>query len=480
MLLYPARMRRAVPIVVTLSLAFAGLAPGFATAAPPPDCKKVEQKKRKAGRTAQLLAVAKCHHDAGQYTAAWYEYTEAAARARQAKDKKSLKIAEAGERQNAGLLAWITVNADKHSQLDIDGEKTVTGAKKAVDPGKHTITAKGVHRSKTWSKTIDLKSGDVEEIAVPAPDYEPTTPVEAGTPAPSPSSSSSSGSSSSSSTSGSASTTPGADRHEDSGDEYDDDDEPHTGVAADLEALVTLYEETSATTNEVRNGQAFVFMAQVAYDFNAHLRAFLRYGLVDNFAPGRAHAASVSNLTLGASYGIDALHYLRLAAEGGLILPIGTGGGTDPALGVAIANARARALHPTMFDPNFMTTYIGGVFSTQHTRIVGRLETFFDPSFKVNDAPDDKGKTRLRIAAHGGYRVLPWLEPFLEVRYFRFLSTNAAIEADSKLADNLFGGLGVAALLGPLRAQVVYLRALDPPLTRIDFNVFAIRNGADF
>jgi hypothetical protein len=465
-------------MVVALSLALAALAPTLADAAPPPDCKKVEKKKRKGGRTAQLLAVAKCHHDAGQFTAAWYEYTEAAARARQAKDKKSLKVAEAGERENAGLLAWITVNADKHSELDIDGEKTISGAKKAVDPGKHTITAKGTHRSKPWSKAIDMKSGDVEEIAVPAPDYEPSTSVETPVPG-STAHGSSSSSSSSASPAASASGTPGADRHEESGDE-DDDDEPHTGLAADIEALVTLYEETSAQTNEIRNGQAFVFMAQVAYDFTTSLRAFLRYGLVDNFAPGRSHAASVSNLALGASYGVEPFHFVRVAAEGGVILPIGTGGGTDPAQGVAVANLRARALHPTMFDPNFMTTFIGGYATTQHTKVVGRLEVFFDPSFKVNDAPDDKGKTRLRMAAHGGYRVLPWLEPFLELRYFRFLSSNAAIEADSSLADNFYGGLGIGALLGPLRAQVAYLRALDPPLTRIGFNVFAVRLGADF
>lgn len=461
-------MRLAVPFVVTLSLMTGGFGLTNAEAAPPPDCKKVEQKKRKGGRTAQLLAVAKCHHDIGQYTAAWYEYTEAAARARQAKDKSSLKVAEAGERENAGLLAWITVNADKHSELDIDGEKTVTGAKKAVDPGKHTINVKGTHRRKPWSKSVELKSGDVEEVAVPPPDYEPSTSVE--TPVPG---------STSPASSSSPSTAPGADKHEDAAEE-EEDDEPHTGVAADLEALVTLYEEPSAESNEPRNGQAFVFLAQVAYDFDASLRAFLRYGFVDNFAPGRAHAASVSNLALGASYGIDALRYLRVAAEAGLILPIGTGAGREPAPGIALANLRARALHPTMFDPNFMTTYIGAIASTQHTRAVGRLELFFDPSFKVNGANDDKGKTRLRLAAHGGYRVLPWLEPFVELRYFRFLSTNAAIEADGALSDNMYGGLGIAAVLGPLRAQVAYLRALDPPLTRIDFNVFAIRIGADF
>lgn len=468
-------MRLAVPVMVTLSLALASFTPRFAEAAPP-DCKKVEQKKRKGGRTAQLLAVAKCHHDTGKYTAAWYEYTEAAARARQAKDKRSLKIAEAGERQNAGLLAWVTLVADKNSELDIDGEKTVSGAKKAVDPGKHTVTAKGVHRSKAWSKTIDLASGDVEEITVPPPEYEPSTSVETPVPGAAPPSPASS-------TSAAASTTPGAaaDRHEDSDEDFEEE-EPHTGVAADLDALITLYEETSPTSNETRNGQAFAFLGQVAYDFNPSVRAFVRYGLVDNFAPGRSHAASVSNLLLGGSYGADVTTFMRVAGEGGLILPIGTGGGTDPAEGILFANARARSmpLHPAMFEPNFITPYFGGIVSSIHRRIVGRFDLFIDPSFKVNDANDDKGKTRLRSSLHGGYRVLPWLEPFVELRYFRFLSSNAAIDADPILVDNLFAGIGIGAILGPLRAQVAYLRAFDPPLTRIAFNVFAIRVGAEF
>ena len=127
-------MRRSALLVVAFALTFSL----SAAAAPPADCKKVEQKKRKGGRVAQLLAVAKCHAGNGQYTAAWYEYAEAAQRARDAKDGRSLKIAQKGERENAGLLAWVTVTADKYSEVDIDGEKTVSGAKKALDPGKHT------------------------------------------------------------------------------------------------------------------------------------------------------------------------------------------------------------------------------------------------------------------------------------------------------------------------------------------------------
>lgn len=465
---YPGRMRRAVPALVTLSLAVIAFSASSAEAAPRPDCKKIEAKKRKGGRVAQLLAVAKCHHDAGQYTAAWYEYTEAAARARQAKDTRSLAIAEAGERQNAGLLAWIKVDADPQSELDIDGEKTVSGAKKAVDPGKHTVTARGSHRGKPWSKTLDLKSGDVEEIAVPPPEYEPSSPVESSAP----------GGASVSAPPPSA--PPAVDEHANAADEWEDE-EPHTGLAADLDALITLYEETVAP-DELRSGRAFAFLGQVAYDFDPNARAFVRYGLVDNFAPGRSHAASVSNLLLGGSYGLDVSSFMRVAGEGGLILPIGTGSGSEPAQGIAIANARARSmpLHPAMFDPNFITPYLGGIVSSVHRRIVGRFDVFVDPSFKVNDAPDDTGKTRLRTSLHGGYRVLPWLEPYLEIRYFRFLSTNAAIDQEAALVDNLFAGLGLGAQLGPLRAQVAYLRAFDPPLTRIAFNVFALRVSAEF
>jgi len=479
-------MRRGSPWVVAIALAcVASTIPLDAAAAPPADCKKVEQKKRKGGRVAQLLAVAKCHHDNGQFTAAWYEYTEAAQRARDAKDKKSLKVAQKGEQENAGLLAWVTVNADKDSQLDVDGERTVSGAKKALDPGKHTITAKGGHRSTPWTKTLDLKSGDVEEVAVPAPVYDPSAPLETPVPG-SPSSSSSKpavASSPSATATASAGTTPGADKHEDSSsDEEEEEEEPHTGFAADVDALVTLYDEASATSQDTRNGQTYAFMGHVAYDFTPEIRAFIRLGFVDNYAPGRAHAASLSNLALGGSYGLDIAPFLRVAAEGGLLLPTGTGGGTDPAEGIAIANARARTLplHPAMFDPNYFTPYVGLIATTHYRRIVGRLDWFLDPSMKINDADDEPMKTRMRLTAHGGYRVLTWLEPFLEARYYRVLSSTPAIDQDSTLADNLFGGVGVAATLAILRAQVAYLRALDPPLSRFDFNVFAIRVGAEF
>lgn len=306
---------------------------------------------------------------------------------------------------------------------------------------------------------------------MPAPEYEPSAPVE--TPAP--------GSSPGPSTARSATSTApaGADRHEDADDD-DEDVDPHIGVAAGVDALITLYEENTAP-DDVRSGRAFAFLGHVAYDFDPYIRAFVRYGIVDNFAPGRSHAASLSNLLLGGSYGADVTSFLRVAGEGGLILPTGTGGGRSPPEGIAIANARARTmpLHPAMFDPSFITPYVGGIASSIHRRIVGRFDAFVDPSFKVNDARDDTGKTRLRTSLHGGYRVLPWLEPFVEVRYFRFLSARPDDE-DPALVDNLFAGIGAAAQAGPLRAQIAYLRASDPPLTRIAFNVFAIRVGAEF
>src|SRR5690606_2482220 len=103
------------------------------------------------------------------------------------------------------------------------------------------------------------------------------------------------------------------------------------------------------------------------------------------------------------------------------------------------------------------------------------------PSFQVS-GPDeaDAAKTRIRVAAHGGYRIHRYVEPFVELRWFRFVSSPAFVEADSALADNLFAGIGVAATFTPLRAQLAYLRALEAPVSRDDFAVFAIRLGIDF
>lgn len=463
-----------------------------AASAAPPDCNKVERAKKKAGRVAMLLAVAKCHHDSGQYKAAWYEYTEAAARAREARDKRSLAAAQRGEQENAGLLAWVTVtSSDRDAVLEIDGEKTVSGAKKAVDPGKHVVRATGPHRP-AFTKELSLQSGDVEEVTVPAaePDVTEAAPAAAPKSAPPPEPASSAPSASASASTDSR---PDRDRPADAL-ARDDEPEPHVGVAADLDALIQLYDEVQpAPTDpqtgqplpgaapERKAGQAYVFVASVAYDFTPELRAFVRYGIIDNYAPGRSHAASLSNPVLGASYGFDAHRFVRLGAEAGLVLPLGSGSGDTPAAGIAAANVRGRALYPTMFDPNYLTPFVGVSASSRHARVVGRLELGLDPSLKTSGGSDfDTMKTRLRVGVHAGYRVIPLVEPFVEVRWFRFLSTPKFVEADSALADNLFAGIGVAAALPPFRAQVAYLRAFDAPLVRDSFSAIAFRLGADF
>ena len=462
------------------AVALAVLGVSARASAAPRDCTKVERAKRRGGRIATLLAVARCHHDAGQYKAAWYEYTEAAARAREKNDKAALKAAQRGERENAGLLAWITVTvADRETELSIDGEKTVSGAKKAVDPGKHTIKASGPHRP-PFSKELSLQSGDVEEVTVPAAEADLTD----AAPPPSPAASNVDASAGArpAATSPSLSAPADADRAPDAAPSAPKDDEaPHVGLAADLDANIQLYDEVPVGQTDRQSGQAFLFVAQAAYDVTPELRAFVRYGLIDNYAPGRSHAASVSNPVLGGSYGTSPMRLLRLAAEAGLVLPLGSGGGDDPAAGIAGANVRGRALYPTMFDPNYLTPYVGASAATIRTPVVGRLELGFDPSIKTSGGDAFDGmKTRLRVTAHAGYRVVAQVEPFVEMRWFRFLSTPKFVEVDGALADNLFAGIGVAAAFGPLRAQVIYLRAFDAPLVRDDFSVFAFRLGADF
>jgi len=475
-------MRRWALVTAGLVVVFAFLLPRSAFAAPPPplDCKKVEaaQAKKKASRLATLLAVAACHHKAGKYTAAWYEYAEAAARARDAKDKAALKVAQKGERENAGLLAWITVKSDDDlGVFDIDGEKTVAGAKKAVDPGKHTVTASGPNRKTPWTKNLELQAGDVEEVDVPAPEpvavaeSTPPTPAPVNEPPPA-----------LSTTPPSSSPVPKKDKPAPSQPERFDPYPDHTGFVADLETLLELYKEQPPNTQNREGGQAYVFVPTLSYDFMPSLRAYAKWGLVDNYRPGLAHATALANVALGARYSLRIADWLKGITEAGLILPTGNSGGDDPNVGdpIRFANLRARALNPALFDPNYITPYVGLGAVAFYEGFDASVDLTFMPSFKTGGLDQDKSKSRLVVGLHGGWWVIPQLEPFLEVRWFRFLSSNAAIDADSALADTLFGGLGVGARLASFRLQLVYLRAIDAPLIRDDFAVLSLRLGYDF
>jgi hypothetical protein len=475
--------RRIAPLVTVMTIVTA--APNAAAVGP--DCSALEKKQATSKKLDALLAVAQCHAKAGKLLVARADYLAAIARARAAKDKKSLKAAEKALKELEAKLAFITVSASPDvSEVRVDGEIVTQGAAVAVEPGAHVIMANGPGRP-TFTKKVELRKGDTEQVTIPASD-KPAEPPTATTEPPQPP------------------------KPEEKPEEKRADDkpagvvekaapapapadgEPHAGFTLDVEQLLQLYQEPVAP-GRTQAGHSFVTVATVGYDFAPSLRAFARWGLVGDSPPERSGALAFANPALGGRFSFAPISQLRVGVEAGVVLPLGSGGGDPPAADASLseiddyrntvfAMVRGRALHPALFDPNYLTPYVGLDAGTTISNVVVRVETFVEQSLRVRGSDQlDSAKTRLRFNLHGGYLVIPQIEPFLELRWFRFLSEPSFVPRDTATADTLFGALGVAFVLAPalpLRLRLAYLRALDEPLTRDDFDAFSLQVGVDF
>lgn len=464
--------------------AFSTCLPARARAAPK-DCSALEKKQRASNKLDVLVALAQCHQAAGKLVRARAEYQDAIARAKAAKNKAVLKAAERGLKETEAKLAWVSISAEPDAgvtDIRVDGQTVAAGANVPLEPGPHTITATGPSRL-SFSKKLALRSGDSEQVVIPADkghasvgggDAPPTSP------APAPSAPPEESASSKPDPSDAHASAPSHDGAHD-----EDEPEPHTGFVADLEALLQMYTQAPQPGAEAESGEAVVTVATVGYDFTPQLRAYVRYGLVHNAPPALSTAQSLSNLGLGGRFSLSPIPRLSVGAEAGLILPFGSGGGDAPSQDLVFANVRARALHPALFDPNYLTPWLGVDAGTTIEHVTLRLGVAVEQSIRTAGSgfSADASKTRLRLTPHVGYQVLPWLEPFVELRWFRFLSTPVFVEADPPTGDSLFGALGVAFAFAPtlpLRARLTYLRAIDEPLTRDDFHVLSLQLGVDF
>jgi len=485
----------------------------------PEACAKFEEARNADDKASTLVLLAKCNDKAGHPAAAYTEYQEAGERARGEKNKKLAKSADAGAKRMEKKLGWITITiaatADP-SDVSLDGHHvTAFGTAIAVDPGSHTVAVNGPSRS-PWSTTITVAAGDTESTAIPPDTGGGGGGAVASSAAPPPASESSSGSSgggggsaSSSSSSSSSddssasgashssepsgeassSTGPSADAdHPREAASSSDDDEPppHHGVVAQVEELVMLYQEPTAANGPRGGGSSLTTLATLGYDFSPAVNAFFEIGFTHNAPPTNPSGFSLSNPMFGLRYlfspSVTPLERFHFGPELGLVLPAGTGGDDAPDAGVAFANQRARALNPTLFDPAYFT-FTGGLLGTVGAGPVDvGAEVAVDEAARVRGKTvnPDASKTRMRIGARVGARVIEHVEPYVDLRYYRYLSTPSFVSTDSTSADNLFAGLGVAFQLGPLRASIGYERAFDAPLVRDSLSVVIARVTIDF
>jgi hypothetical protein len=244
---------------------------------------------------------------------------------------------------------------------------------------------------------------------------------------------------------------------------------------------VAAYDDASGS------GTTVVSNLLASYKVTPSLAPVVRIAIARN-DPGMGESAtSMSNPLLGVTWGRPLAPAVKLAVFGGLALPLGTGGGNSPDAAMATANRSAMAARSAMdnalFAVNDLTpiigvdvAYVAGGFTVQAEATVLQLMRV-----RGDEAQPDSAKTNFTSGVHAGYFPLPWLSIGGELRYQRYLSTPAFVEADPTGAsrDNLSAAIGLRGhvALGNgrwLRPGVAYSRGLDDPMSGRSYDVVQV------
>ncbi len=238
------------------------------------------------------------------------------------------------------------------------------------------------------------------------------------------------------------------------------------------------------------NGESASTIASMllfSYKVIDELAPLVRVGVVSNSPPSGApvdSAVSFLNPVLGATYAPKIAPNLKLALFLGVTVPIGSGGGNDPDIDAAAANGagiRARsAMDNAMFAVNDFTVFPGVGFAFVDAGFTAQVEVTLLQLTRVRgDAVQkDESKTNFTTGLHVGYFVLPILSLGAEIRHQRWLSTPAAIDADTTdtLRDTTTFAVGPRFhfKLGEktwLRPGVAFAMALDDPMKDAKYKI---------
>lgn len=218
------------------------------------------------------------------------------------------------------------------------------------------------------------------------------------------------------------------------------------------------------------------------------------YKLTPDFAPfvriavvGTEKSGGMANPAFGGTYMFKPMKNLRVASFLGFALPAGEGGGNtkSPLPGNAVrAGVLARAaMDNALFAINDFTIFPGvGVAWVDHgLTIQAEATVLFLMRARGDEVQKDKSKVNFTSGLHVGYFIAPWISAGAELRYQRWLSTPAAVAADTTgaLRDTLSFAIGPRGhiKLGEstwLRPGISYGRGLDKPMSGADYNIVQI------
>jgi hypothetical protein len=204
------------------------------------------------------------------------------------------------------------------------------------------------------------------------------------------------------------------------------------------------------------SGQTAVLMPSATYKFTPNLMGIWRWGFVANSPPavsGLNNAISISNMAIGAMYGVKLPASFRLGLFLAMTIPIGTGGYGSLKTGVGDPNTTEatksavldrEGMDNVMFAVNDVSAvfgidaaYVGHGLTVQLEFTLLQLMRVKNEFFQA-----DQFRTNSTAGLHLGYFATRWLSVGAELRYQRFLSDPAAVLAGTQSRDNLSIAVG--------------------------------------
>ena len=221
-----------------------------------------------------------------------------------------------------------------------------------------------------------------------------------------------------------------------------------------------------------------------SYKLSPSLTPLVRIAVTHDAPPAGEAAASLSNPLFGVQWSRPLAAPFKLALFGAVTLPVGSGGGDDPDMERAAAQRAAiparSSMDNAMFAVNDLTVIGGAAIAWVERGWTVQAEVTILQLNRVRgaDVQPDRFKTNFTSGLHVGAMALPWLSVGGELRYQRWLSTPAAVEADTTgmLRENVTAAVGVRfhkELAGKrwIRPGLAYARGLDDPMDSRSYDV---------
>lgn len=218
---------------------------------------------------------------------------------------------------------------------------------------------------------------------------------------------------------------------------------------------------------------------------NDRVGTLVRAALVRNDPPSGDSAAAFANPVVGGSYLMKPAQDVRVLLFLGLAIPAGQGAGNDPPAaksaavrsGVLARSAMDNAMYAVndvVLFPGVDVAWVKGGFTLQYEATLLQLKRV-----RGEKAQPDEDKTNFTTGLHFGYFVGKRVSLGADLRYQRWLSTPAAVEANGSLRDNL------SICAGPrfhvelrqkrwLRPGISYAVGLDGAIEDLDYRIVQV------